>query len=227
MSDVLGCAIWDYHFNLGNKAKLWIHNKYGPKEEMPVETYFRGAGELPELEITALDNCRGRILDVGAGAGSHALFLQQKGLDVTALDVSPKACEVTKMRGVKNVLTKDIYTFTGERFDTILLLMNGIGLTGTILNLRLFLRHIKQLLFPGGQLIFDSSDVAYLYDDTPPANNYYGEIDYEYRYKGERSGWFKWLYIDKALLAAIAKEEGWQVTILFEDDFDQYLARLL
>ncbi len=226
MNDALGNALGDYYHN-NLPGKLWIHNKYGPKEEMPVETYFRQETDMPRLEKVALLACRGKVLDIGAGAGSHSLALQQKGLDVTALDISPNAVEVMKLRGVKKAVCLDVFNYTEERFDTILLLMNGIGLTGTITKLRMFLQHVKKLLQPGGQLIFDSSDIAYLYEgNIPIMENYYGEITYEYEYKNKRSGWFSWLYIDKKTLTKIVRSEGWRSEILFEDSFDQYLVRL-
>src|SRR5258706_16069543 len=109
MKDVLGQAIAEYYHKTST-GKLWVHNKYGPKEEMPVEIYFRNADDMPELEWVALQYCRGRILDVGAGAGSHALFLQQTGMDVTALDISPLAAEVIKARGVPHTIRQDFFT---------------------------------------------------------------------------------------------------------------------
>jgi len=226
MTDVLGQAIWDYYHKTA-PGKLWIHNTYGPKEEMPVEVYFRGGADLPELELLAIEQCRGKVLDIGAGAGSHALLLQQKDLDVTAIDISTKAVEVMKLRGVEEVLESDIFLYMQGRFDTLLLLMNGIGLTGTVAKLRLFLQHAKKLLLPGGQLIFDSSDIAYLYEgELPKGENYYGELMYEYAYKGKKSGWFGWLYIDKLMLAKIAEQEGFDMELLFDDEDDQYLVKL-
>jgi SAM-dependent methyltransferase len=226
MNDVLGQAISDF-YNQQLPGKLWIHNKYGKKEEMPIATYFRGSAEMPDLELIALENCKGKVLDIGAGAGSHALLLQEKGLDVTALEISEKAVDVMRLRGVKKVIHQDVFSYTSGAFDTLLLLMNGIGLTGSIELLRQFLSHSKKLLKPSGQLIFDSSDVAYLYDhDIPEMNNYYGEIMYNYEYKKQKTDWFTWLYIDQQLLAKTAEEEGWKTEILFEDEFDQYLAKL-
>lgn len=226
MADALGEALWDYYHNPDTKAKLWIHNKYGPKEEMPVDVYFRGEEDMPKLELAAIDACYGKVLDVGAGAGSHALLLQQKGFNVTAMDISPKAADVMHLRGVHKIIIADIFTYNAKRFDTVLLLMNGIGLSANIQTLRTFLQHAKTLINPGGQLLFDSSDIAYLYEGNIPTGNYYGEIMYEYRYKGNSSGWFSWLYIDKKTLTKVAAEEGWQTTILATDSFDGYLASL-
>jgi len=224
MKDVLGQAIADYYHKTST-GSLWVRNKYGPKEKMPVEIYFRNAGDMPELEWTALQNCRGHILDIGAGAGSHALFLQQTGLNVTALDISRLNAKVMKERGIKNILQHDFFTLKAhKKYDTLLLLMNGIGLAGTIDGLSIFLQKARRLLRPGGRLIFDSSDIAYLYKGNPPKDGpYYGEVHYQYEYRRMRSEWFNWLFIDRRTLTRIAGKEGWNVTLLYKDRFDQYL----
>lgn len=225
MKDVLGQALQD-HYHSVQTGKLWIHNKYGPKEEMPVSVYFRKEEQMPELELAALELCRGRVLDIGAAAGSHALYLQKKGLDVTALDISPGAAAVMHARGIANVLQQDIFAVESGSYDTLLLLMNGIGLAGTVEGLRHLLQHIKKLIAPGGQMLFDSSDIAYLYEGELPETPYYGEIAYQYEYRKEKTDWFKWLYIDRVLLESVATEEGWKVELLFEDEYDQYITRL-
>lgn len=254
MKDVLGEALSAY-FNKTSTGKLWVNNKYGPREEMPVDVYFREAEDMPELEWIALQQCKGRILDIGAGAGSHALILQQMGLDITALDISPKATAVMQNRGVKKILCQDFFTLgnsspnagqenpaspnpapnTGSpdpaqpdtaNFDTLLLLMNGIGLAGTLDGLRNFLAKARTLLRPGGRLLFDSSDISYMYDGKlPKTPDYYGEILYQYEYRKQQSDWFKWLFIDRKTLSAIALSEGWQTEVLFGDEWDQYLVK--
>lgn len=227
MKDILGQALHDFYFNT-EPDTLWIHNQYGPKEEMPVDTFYRTPDDMPELELLALKQCRGRVLDIGAGAGSHALLLQQQGFDVTALDISALGVDVMKDRGVTKALEADIFAYRESKYDTLLLLMNGIGLAGSLDNLNLLLSHLKSLLNPGGQLLFDSSDIAYLYDDEdiPKGENYYGELYYQYEYKGQKTDWFKWLYIDQDTLTELATAAGWHVEILFEDEYDQYLVRL-
>ncbi|MFD0767317.1 class I SAM-dependent methyltransferase [Mucilaginibacter lutimaris] len=227
MKDIFGQALFGY-FKGDGKHKLWINNTYGAKEEMPLDVYFRTEDEMPDLELIAINKCRGKVLDIGAGAGSHALILQGKGLDVTALDISDLAVTIMLQRGVKLAVAADVFTYQRDKYDTLLLMMNGIGLCGTIQQLRLFLQHAKTLLNKGGQLIFDSSDIAYLYDgDVPVRDDYYGELSYQYVYKGQKNNWFKWLYIDAEKLKTIATEEGWVVEVLYEDDMDQYLARLI
>lgn len=225
MSDILGQAISD-HFYGKRKNKLWIHNHYGPKEEMPVATFFRDDDDMPDLEWLALNECRGRVLDIGAAAGSHALLLQQKGTIVTALDISPLAVEVMLARGVEKVVEADIFAFSGEKFDTILLLMNGIGLAGTIDSLEKLLLQLKALLADGGQILFDSSDVAYLYEGKLPEEKYHGEIWYQYEYKKQKTEWFPWLYVDEATMTGIATRSGFKTEVLLEDEFGQYLAQL-
>ncbi len=225
MNDVLGEALKDYQ--QGNRRyRLYIYNKYGSKEVMPVSTYFRGSKQMTELELLALEACTGKILDIGAAAGSHALLLQQKGMDVTAMDLSAGASAVMKQRDVNKIISTDIFTYKQQKFNTLLLLMNGIGLAGTLAGLRKLLQSLKHLLHPKGQVLFDSSDVSYLYQDEVLPEHYYGEIDYEYAYRGQHSGWFKWLYIDQQTMSAIAIEAGFQMELLFEDAHQQYLARL-
>jgi SAM-dependent methyltransferase len=225
MVDVLGQAIFDYYHQLLSDT-LWIHNQYGPKEEMPIDVFFRDADDMPDIELFAISECRGKVLDIGAGAGSHALLLQHRGVDVTAIDISPLAVQVMRERGVKKAFEADIYTYHPGKFDTLLLLMNGIGLAGDLAGLKTLLTHLKSLLNPGGQILFDSSDISYLYEGNLPANKYYGEIAYQYQYKQLKTDWFKWLYIDEQTLTLIANEVGFDVNVLVEDEYDQYLIRL-
>jgi len=224
MKDILGQAITDYYHKTST-GTLWVRNEYGPKEKMPVEIYFRNADDMPGLEWTALQHCRGRILDIGAGAGSHALFLQQTGMNVTALDMSPLNAKVMKKRGIQQILCQDFFTLkTHKKYDTLLLLMNGIGLAGTLDGLHIFFQKARRLLRPGGRLVFDSSDIAYLYQGKPPKEEpYYGEVHYQYEYRRMRGEWFSWLFVDRRTLTRIAEKEGWKVTLLHKDRSDQYL----
>lgn len=224
--DILGRAISEYFYG-GKEYKLWVHDNHGPKVEMIVPIYFRSPEAMPDLEMMAIDLCKGKTLDIGAGAGSHALLLQEKGIDVTAIDISEGAVEVMKERGVKNASVQDVFELKHEKFDTLLLLMNGIGLVQTIDGLKRFLQQAKVLLNKGGQILFDSSDVAYLYEDgIPEMPYYYGEVKCCYEYRRQKSEWFSWLYIDEHTLRKVALEEGFDTEVLFIDESDQYLARL-
>lgn len=224
--DVFGKALQD-QFAAGTAETLWLHNSYDEPEEMPVDIFFRTEDEMPDIELEAMDLCEGRVLDVGGGAGSHALILQERGFDIIALDISPLAVSIMQSRGIINAVEGDIFTYQGEKFDTLLFLMNGIGLTGTVEGFKSFLNHAKTLLNDDGQLLFDSSDITYLYDGTEiPTDKYYGEVSYQYEYKGEKGEWFNWVYLDPQLLKNIAKETGWECHLLFDDGQDQYLAEM-
>jgi SAM-dependent methyltransferase len=225
MKDVYGQALLD--FLIGQEKELLIHTSYGNVEEMPVEVFFREPSDFTPAEILAINNCKGRILDIGAGAGSLSLFLQHKGMEITALDQSALALEVMKKRGVNNLIKSDIFQLQNFKADTLLLMMNGIGLAGDLEGLEKLLCKLKSLLNKGGKVIFDSSDIAYLYKDCPlPNNGYYGELTYWYEYQGFKSNPFKWLYIDKSLMKEYATKAGFKMQVIDVDDYDQYLAVL-
>jgi len=224
--DVFGEALKD-QFIKPPADILWVHNSYDEPEEMPVEIYFRNEAEMPELELEALKQCKGKVLDVGAGVGSHALVLQKRGFDVTGMDISPAAVTIMKQRGLKKAIEGNILEYKGGKYDTLLFMMNGIGLTGSLAGLKVFLKGVKGLLNPGGQLIFDSSDLMYLYQEIAfPQRGYYGEVSFRYEYKSVKGNWFKWVYVDKKTLKDLAAETGWNAEVIFEDEQDQYLARL-
>lgn len=228
--DVFGEALKD-QFLKPPAETLWVHNSYDEPEEMPVDIYFRDEQEMPELELKALDLCKGKTLDVGAGVGSHALILQRRGFDITGMDISASAVTIMQQRGLKKAIEGNILTYMvangEEKFDTLLFMMNGIGLTGSIPGLKAFLKQAKNLINKEGQLVFDSSDLSYLYLEIPfPESGYFGEINFRYEYKSVKGNWFKWIYVDQKTLIEIAKATGWLAEIIFEDDSDQYLARL-
>ncbi len=225
MSDLPGFAILDY-FQGQKKQRLYVHDRFGPRVEMPVSMYFRSLKDMPPLELAALDAVHGKVLEIGAGAGSHALELQNRGLEVHALEISAASCEVMQRRGVKTVLCEDIFEFKSGTYDTLLLLMNGIGLCGTLERFETFLKQAKTLLSPEGQIVFDSSDVNYMYVHTLKPSYYYGQVECCYEYGLELTPWFNWLYLDSQTMSKIARSLGWEVEVLFEDDHYHYLARL-
>ena len=220
-------AILDY-YNFQPRVKLMIDTTYGVIEEMPLEVLFREEEDFTSLETYALNLCRGKILDAGAGVGACSLALQKRDFNVTALEVEPVLVEIMKTRGVEKVLCSNVFDYRGDSFDTILMMMNGLGLVGTIAGLKKFLEHAKQLVTPSGQILLDSSDISYFYENIPrPATHYFGEIGYRFRYKDQEGEWFNWLYIDTETLKKIARDKGWYAQILYVDETDQYLARLI
>ena len=131
--DVFGNAISDF-YKTGKADVLWLHNSYDEPEEMPIDVFFRDEEDMPEIELKALSLCKGKVLDVGAGVGSHALLLEKKKIDVTAIDISPIAVQIMQERGVRNPQLQDFFQVK-EKYDTLLFMMNGMWLmmkTGAI-----------------------------------------------------------------------------------------------
>ncbi len=186
---------------------------------------------MPEIERKALDMAKGRILDVGAGAACHSLVLQKRGLDVTAIDISPLSVETMKERGVMNVIEQDFFTLEGQ-YDTILLLMNGIGIVGTLERMPEFFRQLNKILVPGGQVLCDSSDISYVFEDEegmidiPNEMDYYGEHSFRMQYKDTIGEPFDWLYIDADTLKEKAGRFGYAVEVVAEGEHYDYLARI-
>lgn len=226
--DVYGEALIEFHEKGQLKNPLLLHSTYGDIEEMPIEVFFREEEDFPELEFIALSLCDGKVLDVGAGAGAHALYLQNKGFEVTALEISPSACNIMMQRGVQKIIQEDFFELKDKQYDTLLFLMNGIGLAKSLDGFRQLLAHAKTLLTDKGQLLFDSSNISYLYDEyrIQRPSYYFGEIGYQYEFNGTKGAPFNWLYIDQETLIKIAHEESWVVQVLYEDENDQYLVRM-
>lgn len=231
--DPMGAAIRDY-FRQGKSAQLKVLSSLFDDDEMPVAHLFRSYHEMPPLEQRALNEARGKVLDVGAGAGCHALALQERGFDVTAVDISPLSCETMKERGVANVECVNIFNQRfQERFDTLLLLMNGTGIAGKLSRLPQLLSRLKQLMNPGAQILIDSSDLRYVYEDEDGVLDvdfdgaYYGEVDYQMTYRNIIGKSFDWLYADSVVLAECCWQCGLKSEILAQGNHYDYLARIV
>lgn len=231
--DPMGAAIRDY-FRQGKSAQLKVLSSLFDDDEMPVAHLFRSYHEMPPLEQRALNEARGKVLDVGAGAGCHALALQERGLDVTAVDISPMSCETMKERGVANVECVNIFNQRfQERFDTLLLLMNGTGIAGKLSRLPQLLSRLKQLMNPSAQILIDSSDLRYIYEDENGVLDvdldgaYYGEVDYQMTYRNIIGKSFDWLYADSVVLAECCRQCGLKCEILAQGNHYDYLARIV
>lgn len=231
--DPMGAAIRDY-FRQGKSAQLKVLSSLFDDDEMPVAHLFRSYHEMPPLEQRALNEARGKVLDVGAGAGCHALALQERGLDVTAVDISPLSCETMKERGVANVECVNIFNQRFQaRFDTLLLLMNGTGIAGKLSRLPQLLSRLKQLMNPGAQILIDSSDLRYVYEDEDGVLDvdldgaYYGEVDYQMTYRNIIGKSFDWLYADSVVLAESCRQCGLKCEILAQGNHYDYLARIV
>lgn len=203
------------------------------EDEMEVAYLFRDFKHMPKIEQKALQMAKGNILDVGCGAGSHSLYLKNvRNKRVQPIDISASAIEACKLRGLDNAQVADILTYNGGTFDTILLLMNGTGIFGKLENVTQYLTKLKSLLDEGGQILIDSSDLIYMFDEDEdggkwiPAEGYYGEITFTVSYKGETEEPFDWLYLDYNTLQNAAHANGLNCELVMEGEHYDYLARL-
>lgn len=232
MEDVFGQALLDYHSNNYSEDIKTI-SSLDEEDVIPLPYLFRNYDQMPPLEQSALQLARGTVLDIGCGAGGHALYLQEKGLAVTALDESEGAIQVSWERGIIKTVHSSILSYQDDRFDTLLLLMNGIGLAGRLVDLAPFLNHLKKLLKPNGQVLLDSSDIIYMYEQDedggywiPSSDQYYGEVTFTMEYKGKKSTPFPWLYLDFNTLQNASWANGLVCELVSEGNHYDYLAKL-
>ena len=251
--DPMGRAIADY-WKTKTADRLRVFSPMFEEDEIPLTTLFRSYKSMPKIEQRALDMAKGRILDVGAASGCHSLVLQERGLDVTAIDISPLSVETMKERGVKKALEQDFFTLDGQameqrepssllewpsrdrvrrsQYDTILMLMNGIGIVGTLKRMPEFFKQLDKILAPEGQVLCDSSDISYVFEDEegmiciPNEIDYYGEQSFRMQYKDTIGEPFNWLYIDADTLKQKAGRCGYTVEIVAEGEHYDYLARI-
>ena len=231
MKDLFGKAILDFQTN-NSPSALITETNISEADEMAVEYLFRSYNQMPNLEQKAIQLTKGKTLDVGCGAGSHALYLQEKGFEVMAIDISANAIKACELRGLKNVKVQNILDVENEKFDTILLLMNGTGIFGTLSETSKYLQKLKSLLNPNGQILIDSSDIIYMFDEeedgsfSVPADRYYGELTFTISYKNKTEEPFPWLYLDYNTLQNAAHDNGLQCELILEGAHFDYLAKL-
>ena len=229
--DPMGAAIHDY-YHTGKAEVLRVFSSEFEEDEIPVEDLFREYDDMPLLEQVALDLAEGSVLDVGAGSGCHSIALKQMGKAAVAIDISALSVNVMKERGLDARLV-DFYdeSFT-ERFNTVIMLMNGTGIIGSLDNIPAFFKRLDDLLAPGGSVLIDSSDLRYLYEEEDGslmidlADDYYGQLDYQMQYKDIKGEPFDWLYLDFETLAFYAEENAFCAELVAEGENYDYLARL-
>lgn len=230
--DPIGQAVYDYYYNSNNQPII-VHSDDFDDDTIETAYLFRQYKQMPAPEKKAMSLCKGTVLDVGACAGAHSVYLQQKGFEVTAIETSALCCEVLKSRNIRNIIQQDIFRFNGQTFDTILLLMNGTGIAGTIDGLDVLLHHLKTLLNPGGQILIDSSDLIYLFEEEDgsavidiSADKYYGELTFQTEYKEWISQPFPWLYVDLNNLENAIEKNQLKLNKVFNGQHFDYLAKI-
>jgi len=218
-------------------AEILVRRDDGYEASLPIAHFFRPSDEFTPIENAALDRCIEPVLDVGAGAGAHSRALQERGLQVTALDISPEVVSVMKQLGVREVRQGDIFQFNETTYPTLLMLDHGLGLVGTVGGLRRFLNHTKALIREAGQILFDSIDVRQTKGKDPVhiayqeanrrSGRYAGETRIQMTFEGVTGPYFGWLHIDPDSLADLAGPLGWRLEVLMHGDDGDYLGRLV
>ncbi len=227
--DVIGRALLDF-YNNAYTEDIVVKSSISEDDSIPLPYLFRSEKELPVIEKEALSLCKGKVLDVGAASGCHAVLLKEKGLNVKGIDISEGAVAVMKQREIDAELL-NFYDVT-EQYDTLLFLMNGVGIAGTIDQLEIFLTKAKSLLTTGGQILLDSSDISYMFEEEDGSKwvdlnaSYYGEVTYQMQYKELLTDKFDWLFIGYEMLKIKAEELGFKAELVLEGESDDYLARL-
>ena len=226
-------AMEAYHQGKRN-AVLVVYDDF-ERDEVPISYFFRGPENFPSLEQLALDLCRGRVLDVGAGSGCHSLVLQSRGFDVTAIEILPELVRILQERGVRDARVATWMDLEAEPFETVFMMMNGLGLTESLSGLRRFLREARRLVRRGGQVLADSTDVRARLDVEAGRTGaleradgrYVGELHFQVEYEGQKGEPFPQLYVDANTLIRYAREEEWGCEIVCDPvEFGHDLARL-
>lgn len=231
LKDPMGLAIKDY-FNGDTKAVIRVDTNLTEDEELPAYYLFRTFEELPALEKKAIEMTHGKTLDVGCGSGCHSLILQERGIDTKAIDISQTSVEIAKQQGVEKVDCIDFFDLREEKYDSLLFLMNGIGLVQTLDGLDHFFKHVKTLMNEGAQILLDSSDVIYMFEEEDGSflvnlnDKYFGEMEYYLSYKGLKGEPFKWLYVSFELLHDEAIKHGFKCEKIMDGEHFDYLAKL-
>ena len=230
--DPIGKAVHDYFQGITGDAIL-VKTDIAEDETLSPAYFFRTFDKMPVQEREALKRCKGRVLDIGAGAGAHSIWLQEQGFDVVSIDISPLSCETMRERGLKEVICGNIYSLSDQKFDTILLLMNGAGVAQTLPGLPVLLNHLKGLLNPDGRILADSSDLLYLFTDENgeswidiASDTYYGEMEYQLSYKNVKGKKFPWLFVDPDTLTEYAEDCGFKVATKMMGEHFDYLIEL-
>ncbi|HUU21646.1 MAG TPA: class I SAM-dependent methyltransferase [Phycisphaerae bacterium] len=239
--DAYGQAIWDcYHqrggYEINERDDGFVGVSMGPP------AYLAEFEDWPARQKQAIRLARGKVLDVGCGAGRVALYLQSKGLEATGIDVSPRAVEVCRLRGLKKAEVLSI-TQLGPKFgvfDTIVMYGNNFGLFGSFRRARWLLRRFRNLTTPAGRIIAETNDPYGTGGPARPSRRCHLEYHKRNRKRGRMGGqvriraryltyatpWFDYLMVSKDEMRRIVAGTGWKITRFFDSKGSGYVAVL-
>ena len=234
----LESALAAFH-DRGEDVAVTVRTDFGPTEVIYPSFFFRDEDALEEWESIALRQCGTRVLDVGAGAGAHALVLQARGHEVTALDLIPEAVRIMRERGVTDARVGTLFDLVpGPTYDTVIILMNGFMIAETLSGLDRLLVATATVLAPGGMLVLDSTDLRDVMNDSTDGpedspedgleddDRYIGELHYQLSVGDDMGEVFPQLFVDPDTLDARARRAGWNLDVLWSGLGGRYLARL-
>ncbi len=217
-------------------SEILVVDDLGDTDRLPASWFFRDPESLPDLERRALELCRGSVLDLGAGAGCHALTLQARGHSVCAVEILPEVVGLLERRGVGDARAGSWLEPPAGQWDTILMLMNGWGLAETLSGLERFLQSLDGMVSPGGQVLADSTDMRRLASDwredaglrlaLREDGRYVGEVQFQLEFEGRRGDPFSHLYVDPETLTALSARNGWTVDLVARGSHGAFLSRL-
>jgi len=228
-----GLALRSFYHGTKDAAVI-LRREDGMTAPLPASYFFRDEPGLEPVETTAIAQCQGHVLDIGAGAGTHSLVLQAKGIMVTAIEINSELAAIMTKRGVTDVRQADIFHFEESHYDTLLMLGHGIGICGDLEGLDKFLVHSRKIVGTGGQILLDSTDVTRSRDEKNLAyheanrksGRYVGDVCFRMEFGGIIGPYFHWLHVDPLTLAERAEKAGWGCEVLLELENGEYLARL-
>ena len=229
-AEPLAAALLD-HYRSGRPRCVHALRADGVSFEIETAEYFTLDGQLSDFDRICLERCHGRVLDVGAGAGRHALAFQERGCEVTAIDVSPICTALCRERGVIDARTVDIMRLDRDepmgQFDSIFFGMQTIGVAGGTKPLEELLRRLRKSLAPGGELLVDSSALREAWEGGEEEDSHHrGEIVLSTRYRGWRGDPFPWLYLAEEELAEVANRAGYEMESLAHVESGEYLVAM-
>lgn len=217
---ILGKALTEYY--AGERSKeLIVWSSKAKKEPMDMGIFFSAFDDYNEVEKEALRQCSGHILDIGAGAGRHSLWLAENGHKVRALEPDPALCKLMRQRGLQDVVEAKLEDHNGK-YDTLLLMMNGLGLAGYHDSLADYIADLGRCLAEGGQILADCSSIDYLPKGKIKEQKA-DEITFWFEYDGVKGEPFPWLFAEQGYALESFEKCGFRVEVLVDQPGERYL----
>jgi SAM-dependent methyltransferase len=230
--DAFGQGLWACYD--GKESLEIVERDDGYIDAMSPMIYFSEHKDWPPFEKEAMESAKGRVLDVGCGAGRHSLHLQEKGLDVLGIDISPLAVKICRLRGLRKaeVMSIDEVNFKPNSFDTIIMMGNNFGLFHSFRKARKLLKRFNKITSPNALIVAATRDP---YTTDNPAHLEYhrsnrkrgrmgGQVRIRVRFKRYATKWFDYLMVSKEEMREILRGTGWKIKRFIDSEDSGYIA---